>query len=136
MAMQNGIVAWLLQSPLHGLLSTKIDLIRYEGRRSGRTVTTPTQYAREGSDVLIIVGHPERKTWWRNFEAERDIDVLVRREWLPMRGQVVRGAEQPELAAPLLDAYLARFPRAVRALGDGTRDELVRTAVFVRCRPR
>ena len=136
MAVQNGIVAWLLQSPLHGVLSGSVDLIRYEGRRSGRTITTPTQYARFGDDVVIMVGHPDRKAWWRNFETERDLDVLVRRKWLPLRGRVVRGGDEPAVAAPLLDAYLARFPRAARALGNGTRDQQLGAAVFVWCRPR
>jgi hypothetical protein len=130
------MVAWLLRSPLHGLLSGAVDLIRYEGRHSGRTITTPTQYARLGDEVVIMVGHPERKTWWRNFETGRDLEVLVRRTWLPLRGRVVRGAEEPAVAARLLDAYLARFPRAARALGDGTRDQQLGAAVFVWCRPR
>jgi hypothetical protein len=113
-----------------------VDLVRYDGRRSGRTITTPTQYARLREDVVILVGHPERKTWWRNFESERDLDVMVRRKWLPMRGQVVRGADERDRAAPLLDAYLARFPRAARALGNGTREEQLSAATFVWCRPR
>jgi hypothetical protein len=126
----------LLESPFHGVLSGTVDLVRYEGRRSGRRITTPTQYARLGDDVVIMVGHPEHKTWWRNFETERDLEVLVRRNWLPLRGRIVRGADLPEVAAPLLEAYLARFPRAARALGNGTGDEQLRAAVFVWCRPR
>jgi hypothetical protein len=110
-ALQNGLVGWLLQSRFHGLLSGAVDLVRYDGRRSGRTITTPTQYARLGENVVILVGHPERKTWWRNFESERDLDVMVRRKWLPMRGQVVRGADERDRAAPLLDAYRARLAR-------------------------
>lgn len=136
MAVQNRVFSWLLQSPLHGVLSGAVDLVRYEGRRSGRTVTTPTQYARFGDDVVIMVGHPERKTWWRNFETEHDLDVLVRRTWLPLRGRVVRGAEEPTVAAPLLDAYLERFPRVARVLGNGTRDQQLGAALFVWCRPR
>jgi hypothetical protein len=134
--MSNRFVAWLLESPFHGLLSGAVNLVRYEGRRSRRPITTPTQYARLGDDVVIMVGHPERKTWWRNFETERDLEVLIRRTWLPMRGLIVRGADAPEAAVPLLDAYLARFPRAIRALGNGTRDEQLRAAVLVWCRPR
>jgi hypothetical protein len=136
MTLQNRFVAWLLQSPLHGVFSGGVDLVRYRGRRSGRTFTTPTQYARLGEDIVIMIGHPARKTWWRNFEAERDLEVLVRRVWLPMRGRVVRGADEPEVATALLDAYLARFPRAAGALGGTTPDERLAAAHFVWCRPR
>lgn len=132
MAVANRWVAGVLRSPLHGLLSGKVDLIRYEGRRSGRTIETPTQYALVGDDVVILVGRPEAKTWWRNFAEGRDLDVLVAGEWQHLRGQVLRGAEDPDAVRPLLDAYLERFPGARRSLGD----DPAATAVLVRCRPR
>lgn len=135
-SIQNSVVEAVLRSPLHRLLSGSVDLVRYEGRRSGRTFVTPTQYARMGNDVVIMVGHPERKSWWRNFETAHDLDVLVRGRWLPLRGRVVRGADDPAVAARLLDAYLERFPRAERSLGSGTRADRIRAAVLVWCRPR
>lgn len=49
-------VSGVLRSPAHRLLSGSIVLIRYTGRRSGRTITTPTQYVRSGDDVVILVG--------------------------------------------------------------------------------
>ena len=125
------VVAGVLQSPVHALLSGGVDLVRYEGRRSGRMITTPTQYARMGEDVVILVGHPERKTWWRNFETERDVEILVRRTWLRLRARVVRGSEEPGTARPLLDAYLDRFPRAAGALGDGSDADRLERAVIV-----
>ena len=132
----NGFVAAVLRSPVHRLLSGSTDLVRYRGRRSGREITTPTQYASIGDDVVILVGHPERKTWWHNFDTERDLDLLIRGEWIAMAGRTVSGAKEPEVAAPLLDAYLDRFPRAAASLGEGSRDEQVRRAVLVHCRPR
>ena len=132
----NRIVVALLQSPVHPLLSGGVDLVRFEGRRSGRTITTPTQYARMGDDVVILVGHPDHKTWWRNFETERDVDVLVRGTWLRLRARVVRGSDEPGSARPLLDAYLRRFPRAARALGDGSGAERLERAVIIWGRPR
>jgi hypothetical protein len=133
---QNTVVGWLLRSPVHGLLSGALVLVRYQGRRSGRTVATPTQYARSGDDLVILVGRPDTKTWWRNFEDEHDLDVLLRRTWVTHRGRVVRGATEPDVAGPLLDAYLARFPRAARALGDDEPAERLARVVLVRCRPR
>jgi hypothetical protein len=132
----NRVVGGILQSPVHPLLSGGIDLVRYEGHRSGRTITTPTQYARMGEDVVILVGHPERKTWWRNFEAEREVDLLVRGAWLRLRARVVRGSDEPGVARPLLDAYLHRFPRAARALGDGSDADRLERAVIVWGRAR
>ena len=136
MRIANTVVATLLRSPMHRPLSGSIDLIRYTGRRSGREFTTPTQYAPSGNDVIILVGRPNTKTWWRNFTSEYDIDILMRRHWIPMKARAVVGAQEPATIAPLLDAFLEKFPKAARALGGGSNESLRRSAVIVWCRPR
>ena len=136
MSVANSLISRLLLSPLHRALSGSTDLIRYTGRRSGREVITPTQYARRGDDVIILVGHPETKTWWRNFRTEGDIDVLLQRRWLPMTARAVIGAEDPETITPLLETYLHRFPRAGRVLEDEAKGPRAERAVIVWCRPR
>jgi F420H(2)-dependent quinone reductase len=135
MTIANSIVGAVLRSPLHRVLSGSTDLVRYTGRLSGREITTPTQYARRGDDVVILVGRPRRKVWWRNFREDRPIELLLRRRWEPMTARAVLGADEPDVAAPLLESYLERFPRAARALGGGTDEERIRAAVLVWCRP-
>ena len=136
MGFANAVVGAVLRSPAHRLLSGSTDLLAYEGRRSGRRLVLPTQYARSGDDVVILVGRPETKRWWRNFTEPRDLEVLLAGEWRPMTATVVRGAEDPGTAGPLLAAYLARFPKAAKVLGDGTDEERLARLVLVRCRPR
>jgi hypothetical protein len=136
MDMGNRMVGALLASPLHRLLSGSTDLVRSTGRRSGRTFTTPTQYARHGDDLVILVGKPDTKTWWRNFREDRDLDVLVQGRWLPMTGRAVVGAVEPEMIAPLLDAYLERFPKLAANLDGESEGSRARHAVVVWCRPR
>lgn len=136
MGLLNSMVGAILRSPAHRLLSGSSDLLAYDGRRSGRRIVLPTQYARSGDDLVILVGRPETKRWWRNFEEPHDLDVLLAGEWHPMTGQVVRGADDPGAAAPLLTAYLDRFPKAAKVLGDGTDDDRLDRVVVVRCRPR
>jgi hypothetical protein len=131
MALQNPLVVALLRSPLHRMLSGSVDVIRYHGRRSGREFTTPTQYARYGDGVVILVGRPDTKTWWRNFRDGHDLDVLLDRTWVPMSGQAIIGADSPEEIATPLEAYLERFRSARRSLADGAR-----SAVLVVCTPR
>ena len=108
MKIANVVVAGVLRSPLHRTLSGSVDLVRYPGRRSGREILTPTQYAPLGEDVVILVGRPETKTWWRNFLLDRDIDLLIGGRWTPMTAWAIVGVDTPDAAAPLLDAYLAR----------------------------
>ena len=136
MGFANSVVGVVLRSPAHRLLSGSTDLLAYEGRRSGRRIVLPTQYARSGDDVVVLVGRPETKRWWCNFVEPRDLDVLLAGEWHAMTGQVVRGADDPEQARPLLAAYLERFPKVVKALAEDTDDDRLARVVLVRCRPR
>jgi hypothetical protein len=136
MGFANSIVGVVLRSPAHHLLSGSTSLLAYEGRRSARRIVLPTQYARSGDDVVVLVGRPAAKRWWRNFEEPRDLDVLLAGEWHLMTGRVVLGADDPDAAAPLLAAYLERFPKAAKVLRDGTDDDRLGRAVLVRCRPR
>lgn len=136
MAIGNRFVSALVRSPLHRVMSGSVNLVRYQGRRSGRQITTPTQYATHGDDIVILVARHETKTWWRNFVAARDIDVLISGVWRPMTARAVIGADEPELAVALMESYLRRFPSARRIFGDLDREAAAQRAVFVQCRPR
>ena len=50
-----------------GLISGNIAVLRYTGRRSGRTFSIPVGYRRSGDEVSIGVSMPDAKSWWRNF---------------------------------------------------------------------
>lgn len=134
MSVANACVSRLLQSPLHPLLSGSTDLIRYRGHRTGREITIPTQYAERGDDVVVLAGGADTKTWWKNFRSERDVELLVRGRWSPMRARAVMGAAEPDEIGPLLDAYVTRFPRARKTVGDGADGR--KDAVVVLCTPR
>jgi hypothetical protein len=136
MGVGNRVVRAVLESPAHRLLSNSTDVIRYRGRRSGAEISTPTQYARHGDELVILVGKPETKSWWKNFREDRALDVLVQGRWLAMTGRAVIGAEEPEVIAPLLDSYLQRFPKLANQLGAGSREAQANRAVVVWCRPR
>lgn len=67
----NSGVARLIDAPLVGaLVRRSMVVIRYSGRRSGKTFQTPVNYQRRGGEVVIRVMTPDSKTWWRNFVGE------------------------------------------------------------------
>jgi hypothetical protein len=133
----NTIVSLVLRSPLHRLLSRSVALVRYTGRTSGREITTPASYAAHGENVVILVGRPDTKTWWRNFREGRDLELLIGRRWRPMTGRAVAGVSEPDALAPLLEIYRRRFPTAARTRTvPSTGDESPEQAVVVWCRPR
>lgn len=136
MRLGNRIVAAVLRSPLHRVASKALAVVRYSGRRSGRQFATPVQYAERGNEVIILVGRPQSKTWWRNFAHDHELDVLIGGRWRPMTARAIVGAEEPDTVIPLVDAYLARFPKAARSLSGDTASARAQQAVVVWCRPR
>jgi hypothetical protein len=67
-AVLNAVAAKLVDLPLLGnLVGRNLVMISYVGRRSGKTFTTPVNYQRIGDEVVIHVGLPDAKSWWRNF---------------------------------------------------------------------
>ena len=134
--MFNSVVSVLLRSPFHRLVSKSMDLVRYTGRRTGRRIATPTQYAKRGEDVVILVGRPEGKTWWHNFESDCNVDVLMKGRWNKMTARAVIGRDEPETIRSLLEVYAARFPKALPAAGSSARDVQIGRSVIVLCRPR
>ena len=84
------IVTVILRSRLHRLLSGRVMLVTYTGRRSGRTVAVPVQYREGDGEIRVRVGAPDRKQWWHNFESARPVTLLVRGETIDATGRVVR----------------------------------------------
>jgi hypothetical protein len=67
----NACVSTLRRSPRWGrMVSKRLTIVTYTGRRSGRTFSTPVGFRRAGNVVTIGVQLPEAKKWWRNFLDE------------------------------------------------------------------
>ena len=67
----NGCVMSLRSSDRFGhLVSRRLTVVTYTGRRSGRTFTIPVGFRQTGDVVTIGVALPEAKKWWRNFLGE------------------------------------------------------------------
>ncbi|MFE5337075.1 hypothetical protein ACFQ8E_14280 [Isoptericola sp. NPDC056573] len=65
-----GVLAWRGSPRWGGPLRRALTIVRYTGRRSGRHVTIPVGFRRRGDEVVIGVGVPDAKSWWRNFLGE------------------------------------------------------------------
>jgi hypothetical protein len=135
MAGANAVVEAVLKSPLHRVMSGKLLLIRYRGQRSGTEYTLPVNYADTHHGVVVMVGKPDTKTWWRNFTTMGQVQVLLAGEWVPVTAHALIGSEEPEAVTPLLRSYAARFPKVVKSLEGDTLEERVASAVVVWLRP-
>jgi len=74
----NPLLRSILSSPLHPLLSGRIALITFTGRRSGRSYTIPVLYELDGELVRIPVDWPARKRWWRNLRESAPVSLRLR----------------------------------------------------------
>lgn len=85
----NPLVSAILRSPLHGLVSWGLALLTYTGRRSGRRISLPVGYQRDGDEVAVLVSEARRKRWWRNFQEPGDVELRLRGERRAGRAVVV-----------------------------------------------
>jgi hypothetical protein len=115
----NPVLRPLLRSPAGRRLGTRLALIRYRGRCTGRMHDLPVQFARDGSCVWVLPGSPEHKTWWRNMRDGIDVDLLLAGRWFNGRAVVVDQRRQPQFGEGLA-AYLRAVPQARRALAPPT----------------
>lgn len=110
MSIANSSVALLLRSPLHPLLSAKLQLVRYVGRRSGVEYETPTQYVELTDDrVAILVGDPAHKSWWKNFNDDWPLDLLVRGTWHHTRARTCWFRDDPAAVADVVHCFAEKY---------------------------
>jgi len=135
MSVANTVVETILKSPAHPILSSSLVLVRYVGGRSGQEHTLPVQYADTHHGLVVVVGKPETKQWWRNFTRMGQARVLLKGTWTPMTAHALSGADDPEAVTPLLRSYAQRHPKVVRSIEGDTLEERVENSVVVWLRP-
>jgi deazaflavin-dependent oxidoreductase (nitroreductase family) len=108
----NRIMQGILQSPLHGLISSGIMLVKYTGRKSGQRFSVPVSFTVDEEERLWTVSLRKR-TWWRNLRADAKIvlrfkgkDRLARCEVLEAEADVRQGLRTLLALAPVYARYM------------------------------
>jgi hypothetical protein len=104
----NPLVAALLRSPLHGLVSGRILVLGFTGRKSGRAIETPVSYIEDVGLVRVFTTNP----WWCNVAAKPDVTLWFRGKRASGRAKVI--SNDPEAVLPWLGEFLRRIPRDAR----------------------
>jgi hypothetical protein len=113
--MGNAVVLSLLRSPL-GRLFRGLGELEFTGRRSGRVVRLPVQYARDAHRVVVNVGHAAGKRWWRNFTNPHPVRVHAGGATLTGIGRVVHVSDADRTEAERV--YRLRYPKATLSTND------------------
>jgi hypothetical protein len=86
----NGAFVTLMKAPVIGAIVRRgLVVIRYTGRRSGKTFETPVGYRRSGDTVTINIMAPDSKNWWRNFLGDGAPMTLLNLDGRDQRGHAV-----------------------------------------------
>jgi hypothetical protein len=83
----NPLMRRLLDSRLAGPMAKQLLLLRYRGRKSGRTITTPVGYVRD-RDRVVVVTSPAYG-WWPNFVGGAEAEFRLPEGWRKGRAEVV-----------------------------------------------
>jgi deazaflavin-dependent oxidoreductase (nitroreductase family) len=97
-------------------------LLTTTGRRSGEPRTLPLIYGRSGDDYLIVGsdgGADEPPAWFRNLEANPEVEVQVLADRFRARARLATPEEKPEMWRemtahwPAYDSYQQRTDREI-----------------------
>jgi len=91
-------------------------MLRVRGRRSGRVIELPVQYAVTDGGVVVYPARPETKQWWRNLHGGAPVEVLRDGTW-HHAGAIVLAPSAAGYARSL-ESYEHRWPRVRVAPGD------------------
>jgi deazaflavin-dependent oxidoreductase (nitroreductase family) len=83
-------------------------LLTTTGRRSGEAYTTPLIYSQDGDDYVVVASkggadtHPD---WYRNLEADPEVEIQVGAEILSATARTADGAERERLWSVMADIW-------------------------------
>jgi hypothetical protein len=110
----NPIMRGLLNSPLHGILSDNIAILNFQGRKSGRKLSTPLSYTRE--DDLVRLLSSQNTHWWRNFRgSDAPVELEIGRKKYSGTAHLLEG-DSEELRESV-KRFITALPRDARVYG-------------------
>jgi hypothetical protein len=101
----NPLVAALLRSPLHSLMSRDTMLLTFTGRKTGKSYTTPISYMRDGDLVRCFTHSP----WSKNLRGGAPVTVRIEGRDQPGRGEAIAG--DIDRISEAITEFLTRVPR-------------------------
>ena len=107
----NDFMAWVLRSPLHGMLSNGMMLITITGRKTGKTYTTPVGYYVEEGYLWVITSR--ERMWWRNLQGGAAVNLLLKRK--PVQGIAEVELDEKAVEARMYE-YLRHVPQAAKPM--------------------
>ena len=110
----NPVMRGLLRSPLHGITSDNIGIVHFTGRKSGRSLSTPLSYTREGNVIRLLSNHSTR--WWLNFRGQNvKVEMEIARQRHPGTALLLEG--DSEALREGVRRFICALPRDAKVYG-------------------
>ena len=110
----NPIMRGLLRSPLHRVTSHNIGIVHFTGRKSGRKLSTPLSYTREGNIVHLLSNQSTR--WWVNFRGDGvKVEMEIARKRYPGTARLLEG--DSEALREGVRRFIRALPRDAKVYG-------------------
>lgn len=97
-------------------------LLTVTGRRTGRELTSPLIFGRDGDDYLVVAskgGAPSHPSWYLNLQTNPQAKIQVKAEALAVTAHTASAADKPRLwkivtdVWPNYDVYQSRTDRDI-----------------------
>jgi hypothetical protein len=102
----NPVMKLILNSPFHRLMSSRVMVISFTGRKSGKRFATPVAYTWEGNRVIVVT----YSAWRNNFKEPAPVQLRI-------QGKDVRGMAQwvrdPLRIKPLVQTLMVTGSQAM-----------------------
>ena len=109
-------------SQFGGHKDTTTLLLTTRGRKTGRTITLPLIYGKDGDNQVIVAskgGAPENPAWYLNLKADPNVEVQVAADRFSAVASIATGSERERLwklmagVYPPYDDYQSRTEREI-----------------------
>jgi deazaflavin-dependent oxidoreductase (nitroreductase family) len=83
-------------------------LLTVTGRRTGRELTSPLIFGRDGDDYLVVAskgGAPSHPSWYLNLQANPQATIEVKADKLAVLARTASAAEKPRLWKIMTDQW-------------------------------
>ena len=97
-------------------------LVTMKGAKSGRTITLPLAYSKDGNRFVVIAsyaGAPHNPSWYHNLVAHPDVTIELGGEKFSAKASVAQGAERDRLfkqqadELPIFNEYQQKTTRRI-----------------------
>jgi deazaflavin-dependent oxidoreductase (nitroreductase family) len=97
-------------------------LVTMKGAKSGRTITLPLAYSKDGNRFVVIAsyaGAPHNPSWYHNLVAHPDVTIELGGEKFSAKATVAQGAERDRLfkqqadQLPIFNEYQKKTTRRI-----------------------